>query len=200
MQFPLGFTYFISSIGQYGYMAIFLVSILEGPFVAVLSGFFASLGYFNIVACFFLLLAGDLIGDILYYSLGRWGGYEFMLRWGKYLGLTEARVSVFEKRFLEHDWKLILFAKTQSVGSAILFSAGAMRVPFSRYCLYNLLGSIPKIILFEAVGFYFAQGVTSAIRYIDYAAVVSVLLASMLLGSYFFFKSYAKSRNRDLPR
>ncbi|MEO6077795.1 MAG: VTT domain-containing protein, partial [Candidatus Andersenbacteria bacterium] len=107
----------------YGYTIIFPLSIMEGPIVAVLSGFIASLGKLNIFFVFFTLLAGDIIGDTIHYIIGRWGRHSFIKKWGKYIGVTESKIQALEKYFAKHNWKILAFGKTQPIGSAILISA-----------------------------------------------------------------------------
>lgn len=178
----------VTLIHQYGYAVVLILSVPEGPIVGVLAGFFVSLGYLNAVISFFVLLAGDLIGDALYYALGRFGGHHFIRRWGKYFAITEERVARFQKQFLKHDWKIVLFSKTQALGSAILFSAGFVRMPFSRYIAYNTLGTVPKVILFEVVGIYFGQGYRTINTYIGYVAIGSFFVGFLLLGFYWWAK------------
>ncbi len=187
----------IALVTAYGYVAVFPLTFILGPIIVIIAGSLVSLGYFDPVVMFLVLLAGDLTGDVLYYSLGRWGGRSFVMQWGRYIGITERRVSVFEEGFLKHDWKLILFAKTQVIGSAILFSAGAVCMSFGRYCLYNFFGSVVKTFLFEAVGFYLAKGVTDINSYAGYAILALTLLGTVFFGGYFFLKSYVRSRGED---
>lgn len=175
-------------IGHYGYLIMFLLAVPEGPIVAVIAGFFVSLGALDAYLSFAVLFFGDVVGDALYYALGRWGGEKFIPRFGKYVGITEKKVGIFKKRFLKHDWKIILFSKTQAVGSAMLFSAGFVRMPFWRYLLYNSIGTIPKVLLFEVIGIYFGRGYASINTYIGYVGIASFAFAFLLLGAYWWFK------------
>lgn len=194
----LALTNIVALLTQYGYAIIFPISIIEGPIVAVIAGFLVSLGRLNWFVTFCILMAGDIVGDTFYYALGRWGGRGFIRRWGKYIGVSEARVRSLEHYFYAHNWKILTFAKTQAVGSAILFSAGVAQMPFGKYIWYNLLSSLPKVALFEIIGFYFGRGLTSVNMYVNYAGALSFIAAVALLGAYWFIKKYINSKNREL--
>ena len=183
---------------HYGYIVIFPISILEGPIVSVLAGFLVSVGKLNMILVFLLLLAGDLIGDTLYYSLGRFFRRKKIPRWLVFLGIRAENVHFFAHFFKQHDWKILMVGKAQAVGSVILFSAGLARMPYGPFLFYNFLASVPKIMLFEGIGFYFGEAYHRVEVYFDIFGVISLLLALLLLGGYFVFKRYLKMQYEEL--
>ncbi len=142
---------------QYKYAFFFPAAVIEGPIVTIMAGFLASLGYFNPWVLFLVALAGDIGGDIIYFIIGRWGGRHFVVRWGKYIGVTEVRLEALDGYFQKHGLKILIFAKTQALGSAILVSAGVVKMPFMRFVAYNLIGGIPKTAILQMVGYFFGQ-------------------------------------------
>lgn len=196
----LGFTNIelLDLLTQYGYGIVFPVSILEGPIVATLSGFLVSLGVFNLVYVTLILVLGDLVGDTLYYLLGRAFRRKKVPRWFRFFGIRDDNVHTFEGYFHKHDWKIILLGKTQAVGAAILFTAGFVKLPYKKYMLYNLLGSAPKVLLFEAVGYYFGKAYTELDSYVNTVGLLSFLFASFMLLAYFLFKRYLKTHYAEL--
>lgn len=65
-------------VTHYGYIGILIGTFLEGETILIIAGFLAHRGYlelpFVIVAAFF----GSLIGDQLYFYIGRFKGGEFI--------------------------------------------------------------------------------------------------------------------------
>ncbi len=172
---------------RYGYVALLPLSITTGPLVAVLAGIVVSLGSWNWFVAFVMLMLADITGDALYYALGRLGRTDTVSRWWNYLHLSEKKLAPFERKFHEHDWKLLFFAKTQIIGSVILVAAGVAKMPFGKYILYNIVGSLPKVALFEWVGFYAGNVVVSkGSVFFDVLALGSLALcafAVLLFGS-----------------
>ncbi|MDE2399595.1 MAG: VTT domain-containing protein [Patescibacteria group bacterium] len=177
---------------HYGYWIVFPVAIMEGPTISLISGFLVSLKIFNAFIVFFVLVMGDVVGDTMYYLLGRYAGEWFVRNFGKYIGATPARVSSLTEKFHTFDGRILLFGKTQPIGSLILFVAGIVKLKYLRFMKYNMLGSIPKIILFMTIGYYFGKTISTSTKYVDYFSYVWLLVSVILIAGYFFIKSYIK--------
>ncbi len=181
-------------LSQWGYILIFPIAILEGPIIAVIAGFLASLGQLDWFIAYIVLMLGDFAGDGLYYGLGRWGHGPLVERIISYIGVTPERLRIAERGFRKHDWKILLINKTQAIGSVVLYFAGAIRMPFWRFMFINIIGSAPKIAFFEIIGYYFGQSYAKIQTYLDYAGVATLVIPLGLLVAYFLFRRYARSR------
>src|SRR6185369_7099489 len=84
---------------HYKYLVIFPIAVVEGPIISIITGFLASLGKLNFWAGFGVVAMADLVGDTLYYSLGRFGREKLIARFGKFLGLHAENVMKIEKHF-----------------------------------------------------------------------------------------------------
>lgn len=182
----------VTTIQQYGYAIIFPISIIEGPATAIVAGFLSSLGKLNIAIVFGLLLAGDIVGDTLYYAIGKWGRTTIIKKFSKYLGTSEEKILSFEKYFTAHNWKILAFGKTQPIGGAVLISAGLANTPYLPFMMYNILFSIPKILILELIGYYFGEA-------IGYTALTSLSIACVLIGVYIALKKFIKVKKAELP-
>jgi membrane protein DedA with SNARE-associated domain len=180
----------VSILGQYGYAMLLPIAVVEGPAMAVIAGALVAAGQMNgVVACVLLVLA-DLVGDAGYYGLGRFGHAPLLARISKRLSLTPDRFAPLERRFHDNDWKLLMIGKTQALGSIILYFAGASRMPFGRFMLLNLIGTTPKVILFELVGYFFWASFLQSTRYVDYVTFALFGVALVLLVAYFLVRRY----------
>lgn len=180
-------------VAHYGYAALLPIMVIEGPIITVLAGFFSSLGYLNIFWVYGVVVVGDLIGDALWYGLGRFGRLSKLERWGRYVGITRQRVERLEKHFHEHSGKTLVLGKlSHGVGAAFLFAAGVARMPFRRYLWFNFLATLPKSLLLLLVGFYFGQAVAKINSYLDFIAALSISV-----GLLFAFLLFLHFRGRD---
>jgi len=194
----LTITSLVEIIKHYGYIIVFPISVAEGPIVAVVSGFLISAGYFSAPIVFFILLAGDIVGDAIYYSLGRFSRHTFINKWGKYIGINETRIKKLDYHFERHDWKILLIGKTQPIGAAILFSAGMTKMPLKKFVWYNLLASAPKVIIFLLIGYYTGEAYTRATTYLDYIGFASFGVAVLLIVCYIVAVRYLRAKEPDL--
>ena len=110
----------------HGSALILPLSVAEGPLVGVLTGFLAAQGYFNIPLAVALLLSGDLIGDLIYYAIGRFGAGR--LAWlSARLGVAHRLTPSVQHGLKENATRMLLIGKwTHSVGFAVLIGCGVL--------------------------------------------------------------------------
>ena len=186
----------IALLIKYRYLLIFPIAVLEGPIISMVVGFLIYMGYLNGMAAFGLLILADLVGDSLYYFLGRFGRKRFLHKYGHYIGMNEARILVLEKQFEKNHWKILAVGKTQAIGSLILVAAGVAKAPFDKFLWYNLLGSFPKVLFFILVGYFFGHGYLEINRFSGYTGWISISLSVLLVLTYLAVKLYLKKKNR----
>ncbi|MGH8400021.1 MAG: DedA family protein [Gammaproteobacteria bacterium] len=145
-------------VSEYGYLAIFLLSLVEGPIVTLYAAVLAAQGIFNLFLVYLMVVLGDLTGDVLVYSLGRFGiGHP---AWHRRL-LSRAmmhRIAQLRRKLHARAGHVLLFGKlTQAFGFAILIAAGAARIRLGVFLFYNLLGTLLKSAALLAIGYCFGR-------------------------------------------
>lgn len=186
----------IALLIKYRYLLIFPIAVLEGPIISMVVGFLIYAGYLNGAVAFGLLIFADLVGDSLYYFLGRFGRKRFLHKYGHYIGMNEARILVLEKQFEKNHWKILAVGKTQAVGSLILVAAGVAKAPFDKFLWYNLLSSLPKTLFFILIGYFFGHGYIEINKFSGYTGWISISLSVLLIFLYFAVRLYLKKKNR----
>lgn len=175
------------------YLVLFPLSVIEGPIVTIVAGFLASLGLVNIFLVYLVVISGDLTGDGLCYAVGRWGLKRFAGRWGKYIGVTPARLLRMDDHFEKHSGKTLLLGKlTFGLGSLALVGAGAAKMKPGRFVLYNALGTLPKSLALLAVGYYFGKAYAQAGSVLNYLAIGMVSFAVLAVAAYVISRRLAK--------
>ncbi|MBU4216944.1 DedA family protein [Candidatus Parcubacteria bacterium] len=169
------------SLIKFQYIILFPVVVIEGPIISVIGGFLIAQGLMNFYLTYAIIIIGDLAGDCLYYSLGRWGR-DFGLR---LLRLTPRRLEKLEHHFDNHGGKTILLSKlAHGIGTTFLFAAGAAKMPFGKYLYYNGLGTIPKSLILIIIGYLFGKSFVRIGTYFDYYALFTIFLGIVLLTVY----------------
>lgn len=173
-------------IVTYKYAVLFPVTVVEGPIVTVIAGFLVAHDLLSFLPVYAIVVLGDLTGDVLYYAIGRWGrNNSFIMRIAGYVGINEKRIKGLEQHFAEHSGKTLIIGKiTHGVGSVILFASGTAKMPVGRFVWFNLLGTLPKSLLFMLIGYYFGEAYKSISKYIDYTALATFSIAILLLAIY----------------
>jgi membrane protein DedA with SNARE-associated domain len=157
----------------YGSVLILPLSVVEGPAVSAATGFLSSQGYVGWKLAMLLLVCGDLIGDLIYYWIGR-TGVTPLSGVSRRLGLSEAFSPEFQHDLKQHSTKMLLVGKwTHAIGCVVLVASGMLRLPLPHFLLVNLLASVPKSGALFAFG-YFAGNHTGFFE--RHAVLGSVLL------------------------
>ena len=161
------------------------MAIIEGPIVTVIAAYLAKLGYMTLLGVYIVCVIGDLIGDAMYYWIGRMGPAILPERWLAKLGVTEARQMALEGHFAKNGGRTLLLGKwTHSAGLPIMLASGAAKMNFSVYMWYNVLGTIPKTALFVAIGWFLGSAYTAIDTWIwrvSLALVLAVAVGLLIL-------------------
>ena len=139
----------------HGSALILPLAVIEGPVVTILTGFLSAQGYFDWYWALCLLVCGDLIGDLIYYWIGRTGRTP-LAGLGRRLGAAPRRARPSCNDGLTHNAAKMLFIGkwTHSIGWLVLIGSGMLRLPLPRFMLVNLLATIPKSAVLFGVGYF----------------------------------------------
>ena len=139
-----------------GYFLMFVAMVIEGPIITSAAAFASALGYFNIFIVFLLSIAGDLVGDYIYYGIGYFGRVKFVEKYGHHVGLTERRLRHMERLIKKHPKKTLAAIKLAPLLPAPgLMMIGATRMSARQYTWLTFIVALPKTLLFLALGYYF---------------------------------------------
>ncbi len=174
-----------SAITSYGYAALFLASIVEGPIATVIGAFLASQGLLQVGIVYAIAVSGDLVGDLLFYGVGR-SGRILGQCWRSPSGARQQRrLAVLQAYLHSHAGRTLLAGKiTHAAGFLVLLAAGAARVPVARFLGFNLLGTLPKTALLVLIGYFAGVAYHRIDTYLWIASVVVFLLISLGVGLY----------------
>ena len=117
----------IPFIIAYKYEILFPLAIIEGPLLAVVAGFLVSLGTLNMFIVYAIIVLGDVIGDSIFYLLGR-SGHSFLAKHGHFIGATPERLATTREYFDNHHTKAITASKLiHGIGVTGLITAGSLK-------------------------------------------------------------------------
>jgi membrane protein DedA with SNARE-associated domain len=127
--------------------------------------------------------AGSVIGAMLLYALGRFGGRPLLLRYGRILRLDDRRLDRADDWFDRHGPKIVLFGRlVPGVRSVVSIPAGLSEMPVWRFVTLTALGSTVWNAMLIGGGWALGarwRELTHAVESIDvwaYAAVVAAIV------------------------
>jgi membrane protein DedA with SNARE-associated domain len=160
MTIPLILTHALSLANALKYPLVMVGAFLEGPVLMIAAGFLLKHKALTLVPLFFSLIAGDLIGDNMWYCIGRYGAEPLIKKRGKWLGVTTETFEKAKGLFLDHHKKILIFSKLTlgfGVAKGVLMAAGAARVSIKTFLLINLIGEVIFVVALLALGYFFGD-------------------------------------------
>ncbi|MEX1660715.1 DedA family protein [Thioclava sp. 15-R06ZXC-3] len=168
-------------MAKHGLAVIAPVAVLEGPIVTVIAAWLASQHLFSVWSVSAVVILADLVGDMGLYALGRWGLHRLPARWRDKLGLNSERLERNGQHFRDKGVRTLLFGKwTHSAGGPVLVAAGVGRMNIWVFAATNLIATIPKSLLFVALGYQLGAYYGSIDSWITRASLIA--LGAILLG------------------
>lgn len=150
----------LSALDSSKYALLFLGCYLEGPAVMLTAGILWHIGTVSFLPALTALYLGDILADIMWYTIGYHAGRPLVVKYGSIVGITDQIIDRIERRFHRHHTNILVVSKlTMGLGLAVplLTVAGMLRIPFTRYLAINAAGGailIPTIML---IGYYFGN-------------------------------------------
>lgn len=183
----------LNILEHYKYFLIFPIAIVEGPIIIIITGFLVFLGYLNIYAALPVLVVADVIGDSMYYLVGKyWKRSIFIKRIASFLGYNEKSEIFLEEHFKKHKGKTFLLAKiSHGIGGAVQVSSGIAGVKYTEFLKYSILGTVPKATILLVVGYYAGSYYLKIDNILNYIATIT-LTAVVLVVLYLLLARYIK--------
>jgi membrane protein DedA with SNARE-associated domain len=171
-------------IQHYGYLAIVVGTFFEGEAVLLLGGFAAHRGYLDLTGVMAAAFAGSLVGDWLYFEIGRRKGMAFLERrpaWQKSLARVLAMVHT-------HQTLLVLsFRFVYGIRTVTPFALGASGVSRARFVPLNLVSAALWASSFGALGYVLGntiEVVLGDVRRYERVAFAAIVIAGLALWSW----------------
>src|SRR5215217_4033378 len=185
----------LSLIEHYGYLVILFGVMLEstgvplpGETILLASGILVQRGTLDLGDVIFFGILGAVVGDQIGYWVGRGGGRPFVLRWGRYIFITPARLGRAEAFFERHGGKAVFLARFFSglrVFGALV--AGISRMRWGTFILYNALGGAVWATAVVLLGYFLGSSLGLVERWLGR---VSILLIGLLVFAIVLYLTY----------
>ncbi|MDX6630347.1 MAG: hypothetical protein QOH00_2593 [Gaiellales bacterium] len=177
------------SIANHGLAAVFGLMLLESACIPVPSevimlyaGYLVSVGKLGLVAAVAAGVLGNLAGSVLAWWVGRAGGRDLVLRYGRFIHVTEPRLAMADRWFEHYGERIVLISRcVPLVRTFISLPAGISHMPLRRFALYTTVGCVPWVLALTVLGDVAGknwESLHSRLAFLDYA-VVAVAVAAI---------------------
>ena len=182
-----------SLVRDFGYLAVFIGTFLEGETILVVAGFAAYEAYLRlewvIVAAFF----GSLFGDQLYFFIGRYKGESLLKKYRSW----EPRVNRFRKMMARHEtWFILVFRFLYGLRTVAPFAIGLSSVRLRKFIFLNILSAAIWAVTLGLLGYFFGQVMEAVLHDIKRYELI-IMAGIFLVASIIFVLKRFRRRRKD---
>ena len=183
-------------IEDYGYIAVALLVAAEGmglplpgETAVVTAAAFAGRGSLSLVGVILSATAGAVVGGTGGYAIGQWGGRAALLRYGRLVGIDEAKVAQADNYFSRHGAKTVFLARFVALLRILGgLMAGATRMPLGIFSLANFAGGAVWAATFAGLGYAFGRNLPELERRLGLVSAVLAGVAVVALIGYLVYR------------
>ena len=194
-----------SIINRLGYFGIALGMFIESACIPLpselvlpLGGFMVADGRLTLLGANIAVTIGSLLGSVVAYVVGLYGGRTFILKYGKYFFMSEDNFYKAEETFNKHGVKTVFLGRLLPViRTFISLPAGITKMNFFKFIVYSILGMFPWNFALIFLGYKFSENYEVLVRPIFKRfehIVITVMVVIIVVVSFLYIRK--KFRNK----
>jgi len=185
-------TWLVNTIGALGYPGIFLLMAMESSVIPVPSelvmppaGYLAQQGQMNIWIAILMGTVGSLVGAYANYFAAHYLGRPLILKYGKYVWITEEKFAKVERYFQDHgEISTFIGRLLPVVRHLISLPAGLAGMNHVKFSLYTLLGAGIWVTILAWIGYIIGANQELIMEYSHQALGIVIVASAVIIGVY----------------
>jgi membrane protein DedA with SNARE-associated domain len=134
---------------EYGYAGLFALVFAEnfglpvpGETIFIAAILMAAHGEMQIVPAVFCAWAGAVLGGIVGFAIGRFGGHRLLQKYGGYIGINAVRMHKIEEFYSRYGATVVILGRFfEGVRQIYAILAGCVATSWRRFLVFNLVGA-----------------------------------------------------------
>jgi membrane protein DedA with SNARE-associated domain len=192
----------VTTIGALGYPGIFFLMAMESSVIPVPSelvmppaGYLAQQGQMNMVVVILCGTFGSLLGAYANYFAARYLGRPLLLKYGKYVWITEEKFARVERFFKNHgEVSTFIGRLLPVVRHLISLPAGLAGMNHLKFSLYTLFGAGLWVTVLSYIGYFIGANRELIMQYSHQALIAAVVL-SVVIATVYVWNHKRKKKN-----
>ena len=189
-------------ISATGYGGVILLMAIESANIPLpseiimpFSGFLVAQGELNLWLVGLAGAIGCVVGSIVSYWLGAYGGRPLIEKYGKYILISHHDLDLADRWFSRYGEAIVFFARLLPViRTFISFPAGIARMNFWRFVIYSFLGSLPWSLALAFLGQKLGENWESLRRY--FHGLDWLILGLIIIGIVWWIRRHLKQNQK----
>jgi membrane protein DedA with SNARE-associated domain len=153
-------TFIVATISAMGYGGVVLLMAIESACIPLpseiimpFSGYLVSKGEMNLWLVSLAGAVGCVLGSLVAYWVGMYGGRPFIEKYGRYVLLSRHDLDIADRWFAHYGEAIVFVSRLlPAIRTFIAFPAGVARMNLTRFVIYTFAGSLPWCLGLAYVG------------------------------------------------
>lgn len=153
-------SFIVATISAMGYWGIVLLMAIESACIPLpseiimpFSGYLVSKGEMNLWLVSIAGAFGCVVGSVVAYYVGMYGGRPFIEKYGRYILLSRHDLDIADRWFAKYGEAIVFISRLlPAIRTFIAFPAGVARMNMTRFIIYTFAGSLPWCLGLAYVG------------------------------------------------
>jgi membrane protein DedA with SNARE-associated domain len=199
-------SWLVTTIGALGYPGIFILMAMESSIIPIPSelimppaGYLAQQGQMNMAVAILCGTAGSLIGAYANYFAAHYLGRPLVLKYGKYVWITEEKFAKVEKYFKDHgEISTFIGRLLPVVRHLISIPAGLAGMNHVKFSLYTLFGAGIWVTVLSYIGYFIGENQELIMKY-SHQALIGVVVVSIVIITVYVRNHRRKKQKAGTP-
>src|SRR6476469_2863978 len=152
--------FIVATISLLGYGGVVLLMAIESACIPLpseiimpFSGYLVSRGEMNLWGVGIAGAVGCVLGSLVAYWVGMYGGRPLIEKYGRYILLSRHDLDIADRLFAKYGEAIVFVARLlPAIRTFIAFPAGVARMNVTRFIIYTFAGSLPWCLGLAYVG------------------------------------------------
>lgn len=190
--------HWVQSAGDWG---VFFAMVLESACIPLPSevimpfgGYMAWAGHLSLWSVIIAGTLGNVVGSLIAYYVGKYVGRAVLLRWGRFVHVTDRNLQKAEDWFNNRgEWSVFVGRLLPAIRTFISLPAGIARMKLGKFVVLSALGSLPWAAVLAYAGYKMGQNWDNIKHYTHPLIYVAVILLVL-----FIFVAVYRSRRKPV--
>jgi len=143
----------------------------------------ATMGRFNTWAVFVIATLAQLVGGVVAYTVGRYGGEPLLERYGKYVFITKHDLARSHRLFERYGrWLVMVGRCVPGIRGLIGYPAGVAEMRLSVFVIFTTIGSAAWTVILMLLGFWLGRNLDRIDQIAGQFSVAGLALVVLIVG------------------
>jgi membrane protein DedA with SNARE-associated domain len=194
-------SFVVTMISKFGYTGILITMAIESACIPLpseiimpFSGYLVSTGQFSLLGVTMAGAIGNVLGSLVAYYVGVWGGRPFVERYGPYFLVSRRDLEMADRWFLKYGEAAVLISRMLPVvRTFISLPAGIVRMNLPKFVVFSFVGAVPWCYLLAYIGLKLGERWDGLREYFHHLDVVIGVVLVLGVG-YFLWSHWPRAK------